>query len=63
MILKEFDTVESVVEISSLVSIGTIGVVVMCYDEEDYEVEFVDINNQTIEVVTVSKEKIKKVSL
>ena len=60
MIFEEFDTVESEMEISPLVSKGTIGVVVMCYDGEDYEVEFVDSNKQTLEVITVSKEKIKK---
>ena len=60
---NEHDSVLANQNLTNRVPIGTIGVVVICYREfdensKDYEVEFFDSEYNTIEILTVSEDKI-----
>ena len=60
---NEHDSVLVNQDLTNRVPIGTIGVVVVCYREfdensKDYEVEFFDSEYNTIEILTVSEDKI-----
>lgn len=59
---KEYDIVYSIVEIDKKVPVGTKGVIMMVLDSENevYEVEFVDADNETIEVTEVKGNQMKK---
>ncbi|EAC8103047.1 DUF4926 domain-containing protein [Listeria monocytogenes] len=59
---KEYDIICSSVDLNEKVSIGTKGVVLMILDSEKeiYEVEFVNKNNETIEVTEVKGTQLKK---
>jgi hypothetical protein len=51
---KEYDVVEAIEELSSTVKVGSIGTILICYGDNDYEVEFLDSNGETLDVLTVS---------
>ena len=60
---NEHDSALANQNLTNRVPIGTIGVVVICYREfdensKDYEVEFFDSEYNTIEILTVSEDKI-----
>ncbi|MBF2458065.1 DUF4926 domain-containing protein [Listeria seeligeri] len=59
---KEYDIVYSSVELNEKVPTGTKGVILMMLDSENeiYEVEFVNKNNETIEVTEVKGTQLKK---
>ncbi|MBO0470073.1 DUF4926 domain-containing protein [Enterococcus sp. DIV0242_7C1] len=59
---KEYDVVYSTVEIDKRVPMGTKGVIMMILDSENevYEVEFVDLDNETIEVIEVKGTQINR---
>ena len=58
---QEYDVVELVESLSDSLKSGTRGAVVMVYpgDPAEYEVEFVGLDGRTIEVRTVSEDKIR----
>jgi hypothetical protein len=51
---NEYDVVIAKVDLSEKVRSGCLGAVLMCFDGDDYEVEFVDSQKDTLEVLTVS---------
>ena len=59
---NEYDVVYSKEKINEKVSLNTKGVILMVLDEhaDVYEVEFVDINNETIDVTEVIGQQLKK---
>ncbi|MGX7150187.1 DUF4926 domain-containing protein [Enterococcus ureasiticus] len=59
---EEYDVVYSTIDIDNKVVVGTKGVIMMILDLENevYEVEFVDNENETIEVIEVKGTKIRK---
>ena len=50
---KEYDVVVSKIALSELVPAECSGAVLMCYDNDNYEVEFVDKKGETLDVLTV----------
>jgi hypothetical protein len=50
---KEFDVVKAKVSLSKNVKRGTKGAIVMVYDSTHYEVEFMDKEGNTLDVLTV----------
>lgn len=62
---EEYDNVYSLVDTDEKASAGTKGVIALVLDSEKgiYEVEFVDINNETIEVIEVVGVQIKEICL
>lgn len=58
---NEYDIVELVHSISDKLKNGTLGVIVIVYSEDKFEVEFFDNNKNTIEVRSVSANQIKLV--
>lgn len=50
---KEYDVVAANKKLSESVPIGVSGTVSMCYSDNDYEVEFMDDNGETLDVLTV----------
>ncbi|MFD2644455.1 DUF4926 domain-containing protein [Pseudomonas japonica] len=52
---KEYDVVVAVKSLSAHVFPGCIGVVLLCLDSDHYEVEFVDGDGESLEVLTVSE--------
>lgn len=50
---SEYDAVRATTELSERVKKGTIGTIVMVYDRNHYEVEFIDDKGDTIELLTV----------
>ena len=58
---KEYDVVYANDDISELVKKNTVGVILMIFEGKPihYEVEFVDENKSTIDVLTVSQEKLR----
>ncbi|WP_157456961.1 DUF4926 domain-containing protein [Carnobacterium maltaromaticum] len=59
---NEYDVVYSKEKINEKVSLNTKGVILMVLDEhaDVYEVEFVDSNNETIDVTEASGQQLKK---
>lgn len=59
---KEYDIVYSSIDLSEKIITGTKGVILMVLDSENeiYEVEFVNKNNETIEVTEVKGTQFKK---
>ena len=53
--MKELDCVKLIKPFKELKA-GTKGCIVVKYTENDFEVEFFDENNETIDVYTISKE-------
>ena len=53
--MKELDCVKLIKKFKNL-EIGTEGTILIKYNEEDYEVEFVDDEKDTIGVYTISKD-------
>ena len=51
--MKEYDVVKLIKPLKDL-KIGTIGTIVVKYSEKDFEVEFFDDQNNSIDVYTVS---------
>lgn len=51
---NEYDVVICKRELSKLVPVGCTGAVLMCFENDDYEVEFVDSQGETLDVLTVS---------
>ncbi|MFT8349082.1 DUF4926 domain-containing protein [Clostridium saccharoperbutylacetonicum] len=58
---KEYDVVYANEDINELIKKNTLGVVLMTFEGEPsyYEVEFVDENKSTINVLTVSQDKLR----
>ena len=58
---KEYDIVYSSIDLSEKIITGTKGVILMVLDSENeiYEVEFVNKNNETIEVTEVKGTQLK----
>lgn len=50
---NDYDVVIAVKDLSSKVRKGSIGAVLMCFDNDDYEVEFVNSKGESLEVLTV----------
>lgn len=59
MMFNEFDTVILKKSLGDSVPVGSIGAVLMIFTDEDeqrfYEVEFVDENGRTLDVITVAE--------
>ena len=55
--MNEFDTVKLTCDFRGL-SAGTIGTIILKYDGTAFEVEFIDSNGDTIDVLTTPAEKI-----
>ena len=53
--MKELDTVILIKEFQNLQK-GTVGCIVLKYDENNFEVEFFDKNGDTIDVYTITGE-------
>lgn len=53
--MKELDTVILIKEFQNLQK-GTVGCIVLKYDENNFEVEFFDENGDTIDVYTITGE-------
>lgn len=51
---NEYDVVLSKKALSEKVYSGCKGAVLMCFDNDDYEVEFVDAEGESLEVMTVA---------
>jgi hypothetical protein len=62
--IKEYDIVAASRMLSNKVSIGTKGVVLLIYDAImiNFEVEFVDADGNTLEILTVSYDDVSKVN-
>ena len=56
--MEELDCVKLIKPFEDL-EVGTKGCIVLKYNDDDYEVEFFDENDETIDVYTISKEYIK----
>lgn len=56
--MKELDVVK-LIKTHEDISIGTKGTIVHKYDDENYEVEFMDANDNTIGVVTIKSKEIE----
>ena len=56
--LKLYDVVVSTEDISDSVPQGTVGTVLLVYDSNNYEVEFVNSDLETLDVLTVPERKI-----
>lgn len=50
----EYEIVIAKRSLSEKIKAGCEGAILMCFDEDDYEVEFFDKNGDSLEVVTVS---------
>lgn len=61
--LKEYDTVISLNKLSDKVSSGLKGVILIVHESEPpaYEVEFLSNDGDTIDVLTVEQQNIKKI--
>ena len=53
--MKELDCVKLIKPFKEL-KVGTKGCIVLKYTENDFEVEFFDVNDETIDVYTISRE-------
>ncbi|HFQ4805570.1 TPA: DUF4926 domain-containing protein [Vibrio vulnificus] len=51
---NEYDVVISKRALSDKVYAGCKGAILMCFEGDDYEVEFIDEDEETLEVLTVS---------
>lgn len=62
--LNELDVVKAKRKLSEKVKQNTEGTIVMVYDEprNAYEVEFVDSDDESLEILTVEAEDIEKIS-
>lgn len=47
---KEYDVVAANKKLSESVPVGASGTVLMCYSDNDYEVEFMDDNGESLDV-------------
>lgn len=58
--IKEYEIVKSLVDFNDKVLTGCKGTVLIVYDDEPlaYEVEFVDDDNRTLDVLTVNASKV-----
>ena len=59
--MNELDVVKLRCNFNGIQS-GTVGTIVLKYDDENYEVEFFDKNGDTIDVLTISKDFLELVS-
>ena len=59
--MNELDIVKLTCNFNGIQS-GTVGTIVLKYDDENYEVEFFDKNGDTIDVLTISKDFLELVS-
>jgi hypothetical protein len=53
---KEYDVIVSKKALSEHVPTGCRGAVLMCYEDDEYEVEFVDDQGESLDVLTVRGE-------
>ena len=60
--MDEYDVVKSVRPLTTNVPKDTIGTILLVMDSDNYEVEFVNEEGETLDVITVSKNEIVKVS-
>lgn len=56
MIFNDYDVVISKKKLSEKVNSGCKGAILICYENNDYEVEFVDKHGESLEVLTVAGE-------
>ncbi|MFC4323262.1 DUF4926 domain-containing protein [Litchfieldia salsa] len=56
---KEFDVIKSLKTLSPNIDIGTLGTILIIHNEEEVEVEFVDTQGKTLDLLTVSKNDIE----
>ena len=56
--MEELDCVKLIKPFEDL-KVGTKGCIVLKYNDDDFEVEFFDENDETIDVYTISKEYIE----
>ena len=59
--MNELDVVKLTCNFNGIQS-GTVGTIVLKYDDENYEVEFFDKNGDTIDVLTISKDFLELVT-
>lgn len=57
--LKQYDVVVAVKTLSDHVFPGCTGVILLCLDSDNYEVEFVDGDGESLDVLTVSETALK----
>lgn len=58
--MQEYDVVKSVRELNDKVPKDSVGTVLMILSAVEYEVEFVDSEGNTLDVITVSDRDIRK---
>ncbi|XQY92230.1 DUF4926 domain-containing protein [Metabacillus sp. HB246100] len=56
---KELDVIRARRRLSPFVEFGTLGTIVLKHNENDYEIEFVDEQGQTLDLLTVNKNDIE----
>ncbi len=56
---SDHDVVKAKVQLSERVKKGTVGTIVMVYDPIHYEVEFINELGETVDLLTVTNEKIE----
>jgi len=56
---NEYDVVLAKVKLSDSVPAGCKGAILMCFDQDNYEVEFVDDAGESLEVMTVAGENLQ----
>ncbi|WP_273127806.1 DUF4926 domain-containing protein [Bacillus weihaiensis] len=56
---KELDVIRARRRLSPFVEFGTLGTIVLKHKENDYEIEFVDEQGQTLDLLTVNKNDIE----
>lgn len=58
---NEYDVVLAKIKLSDKVPAGCKGAVLMCFEKDDYEVEFVDDAGESLEVMTVAGENLQSI--
>jgi hypothetical protein len=56
---KEHDVIKAKRELSSFVEYGTLGEIVFIHGGDQYEVEFVEEEGKTLDILTVNKDDIE----
>lgn len=50
---SDYDVVIAIKDLSTNVRKGAVGAILMCFENDDYEVEFIDEQGESLEVLTV----------
>ena len=56
---NEYDVVVADKKLSDQVTVGCVGAILLCFDNGDYEVEFIDDHGESIETLTVPEHDLK----